>query len=165
MNTENFNLNVVALNRKDRQLNIKEKQQVINQNQGYPENEKNVSLLSSSFLRYIKRKEHFLNPGVQFNEIFVSRDIEKDETQFGKMILKSLTDCNPDIVITESSIGKYSLLSKSNFSNLLIYRLNCPIIFVRDFSIPLVNIIQRIWLKIRGNMGPSYLIKLIQNKK
>src|SRR6476620_1352205 len=91
--------------------------------------------------------------------------ISKKMTQFGKMILKSVIDCNPDMVITESSIGKYSLFLKSNFSNLLMYRLNCPIIVVRDFSIPIVNSIQRILLKIRGNMGPSYLIKLIQNKK
>jgi len=166
-NTNNFNLNVVALNRKDSQLNINEKQQQDhNQNINHPiKNEKNISLLSSSFLRYMKRKEHFLNAGVQFNEIFISNDIEKDETQFGKMILKSVIDCNPDMIITESSIGKYSLFLKSNFSNLLMYRLNCPIIVVRDFSIPIVNSIQRILLKIRGNMGPSYLIKLIQNKK
>ena len=161
-------MNVVALNRKDSQLNINEKQQQDNnQNINHPtiKNKKNITLLSSSFLRYMKRKEHFLNAGVQFNEIFISNDIEKDETQFGKMILKSIIDCNPDMVITESSIGKYSLFLKSNFSNLLMYRLNCPIIVVRDFSIPIVNSIQRILLKIRGNMGPSYLIKLIQNKK
>src|SRR6478672_1128240 len=110
-NTNNFNLNVVALNRKDSQLNINEKQQQDhNQNINHPiKNEKNISLLSSSFLRYMKRKEHFLNAGVQFNEIFISNDIEKDETQFGKMILKSVIDCNPDMIITESSIGKYSL--------------------------------------------------------
>ena len=162
-------MNVVALNRKDSQSNINEKQQQQdnNQNINHPtiKDEKNISLLSSSFLRYIKRKEHFLNAGVQFNEIFISNDIEKDETQFGKMILKSVIDCNPDMVITESSIGKYSLFLKSNFSNLLMYRLNCPIIVVRDFSIPIVNIIQRMSLKIRGNMGPSYLVKLIQSKK
>ena len=108
-------------------------------------------------LEYIKRKEYFLKAGVQFNEIHVSSDIEKDNIQFGKLILKSIVEYNPDIVITESTIGKNSLLAKSSFANLLMYRLNCPIIVVKDFSIPLVNIVKRILLKITGHLGPSYL--------
>ena len=126
-----------------------------------------MQILKENFnsIRILKRKEYFLKAGVQFNEIHVSSDIEKDDMQFGKLILKSIVEYNPDIVITESTIGKYSLLVKSSFSNLLMYRLNCPIIVVKDFSIPLVNIIQRILLKITGNLGPSYLINLIQNKK
>ena len=155
-NTGNFNLNVVSLNRKDHELNIKEKN---NSNSDYTKNEK------TSSLRYLKRREHFLNAGVQLNEIYVSEDVEKDSIQFGKMILKSIMECNPDIVITESTIGKYSLFSKSGFANLLMYRLNCPIIIVKDFSIPFVNVLTYMILKIKGNFGPSYLLKLIQNKK
>jgi hypothetical protein len=160
MNTENFKLNVVALNRKDHGSSIK-----LDSERNFTNaKDKQISSTPSS-LRYLKRREHFLNAGVNFNEIFISQDIEKDEKLFGKTILKSIIECNPDIVITESTIGNYSLLSKSNFSNLLMYRLNCPIIVVRDFSIPFVNILIRILLKIKGNMGPSYLLKLISNKK
>ncbi len=45
------------------------------------------------------------------------------------------------------------------------YRLNCPIIVVKDFSIPLVNVITRTLMKIKGNLGPTHLIRLMQNKK
>ena len=151
-----FNLNVVAINRKDLQDKEIDKPK---------SNYANTQSKTSIPLEYIKRKEYFLKAGVQFNEIHVSSDIEKDNIQFGKLILKSIVEYNPDIVITESTIGKNSLLAKSSFADLLMYRLNCPIIVVKDFSIPLVNVITRTLMKIKGNLGPTHLIRLMQNKK
>ena len=152
-NTGNFNLNVVAINRKD--------------NGNYEAN--NVKPNSSSindkdYIKYIKRREYFLQAGVELNEIHVSKDIEKDNMQFAKLILKSVVDYNPDIVITESTIGKNSLLTKSSFANLLMYRINCPIIIVKDFSFPLVNILSRIIKQITGHLGPSYLVRLMRTR-
>jgi len=154
-NTERFNLNVVAINRKGIDIvnqAIVEKSDVAKRNY-------------KSSLDYAKRKEYFEQAGVEFNEIYVTEDIEKDSLQFGKMILKSIVNYNPDIVIMESTIGKYSLFEKSSFSNLLMYRLNCPILIVKDFSFPFVNIVKRILLKITGHLGPSYLLKLIQKNR
>jgi len=151
-----FNLNVVAINRKDLHDNEIDKPK---------SNYANTQSKTLIPIEYIKRKEYFLKAGVQFNEIHVSSDIEKDNIQFGKLILKSIVGYNPDIVITESTIGKNSLLAKSSFADLLMYRLNCPIIVVKDFSIPLVNVITRTLMKIKGNLGPTHLISLMQNKK
>ena len=66
------------------------------------------------------------------------------------------------MVITESNIGNHSLLTKSGFANLLMYRLNCPIIIVKDISFPLVSIASRIIKQVTGHLGPSYLVKLIR---
>jgi len=96
-----------------------------------------------SYSEYVKRREYFQQAGVELNEIHVSEDVEKDDMQFGKLILKSIVAFNPDMVITESNIGNHSLLTKSGFANLLMYRLNCPIIIVKDISFPLVNIAMR----------------------
>jgi basic amino acid/polyamine antiporter, APA family len=152
-NTGNFNLNVVAINRKD--------------NGNYEAN--NVKPNSSSindknYIKYIKRREYFLQAGVELNEIHVSKDIEKDIMQFAKLILKSVVNYNPDIVITESTIGKNSLLTNSNFANLLMYRINCPILIVKDFSFPLVNILSRIIKQIMGHLGPTYLVRLMRTR-
>jgi basic amino acid/polyamine antiporter, APA family len=152
-NTGNFNLNVVAINRKD--------------NGNYEVN--NVKPNSSStndknYIKYIKRREYFLQAGVELNEIHVSKDIEKDNMQFAKLILKSVVTYNPDIVITESTIGKNSLLTNSSFANLLMYRINCPILIVKDFSFPLVNILSRIIKQIMGHLGPSYLVRLMRTR-
>jgi hypothetical protein len=151
-NTERFNLNVVAINRKDIDI----------VNQAIVEKSDIVKKNYKGSLEYAKRKEYFEQAGVEFNEIYVTEDIEKDGLQFAKMILKSIVTYNPDIVIMESTIGKYNLFEKSSFANLLMYRLNCPIIIVKDFSFPFVNIVKHILLKITGHLGPSYFVKLIQ---
>ncbi|HEY0580019.1 MAG TPA: hypothetical protein VGC75_04870, partial [Candidatus Nitrosocosmicus sp.] len=152
-NTGNFNLNVVAINRKDdgnyEVNNVKPNSSSIN---------------DKSYIKYIKRREYFLQAGVELNEIHVSKDIEKDNMQFAKLILKSVVTYNPDIVITESTIGKNSLLTNSNFANLLMYGINCPIIIVKDFSFPLVNILSRIIKQIMGHLGPSYLVRLMRTR-
>ncbi|MER5175633.1 MAG: amino acid permease [Candidatus Nitrosocosmicus sp.] len=152
-NAERFNLNVVSINRKP---------------MGYDENTIATSNSSSNNKNnsdYIKRREYFLQAAeVELNEIHVTEDIEKDSTQFAKLILKSIVAYNPDIVITESTIGKYSLFTNSTFANLLMYRLNCPIIIVKEFSLPLVNTVTHFLKKLMVHLGSSYLIKLIHSK-
>jgi basic amino acid/polyamine antiporter, APA family len=150
-NTGNFNLNVVSINRKG-----------IMDSYEIDKTKAHYSAKDKSYSEYVKRREHFQQAGVELNEIHVSEGVERDSVQFGKLILKSIVACNPDMVITESNIGKYSLLTKSGFANLLMYRLNCPIIIVKDISFPLVSIASRIIKQITGHMGPSYLVKLIK---
>jgi basic amino acid/polyamine antiporter, APA family len=148
-------LYVVAMNRKGIDIvnqTIVEKSDIVKKNY-------------KGYLDYAKRKEYFEQAGVEFNEIYVPEVIEKDGLQFGKLILKSIVVYNPDIIIMESTIGKYSLFEKSSFANLLMYRLNCPIVIVKDFSFPLVNIVKHILLKITGHLGPFYLVKLLRKNK
>ena len=152
-NTGNFNLNVVSIIRKG-----------IVDNYETDKTKSHYSVSDKGYSEYVKRREHFQQAGVELNEIHVSEDIEKDDMRFGKLILKSIVAHSPDIVITESTLGKYSLLTKSSFANLLMYRLNCPIIIVKDVSFPLVNIVTHTIKQITGHLGPSYLVKLMQNK-
>jgi amino acid transporter len=153
-NTGNFNLNVVSINRKNEggsnDSDMAHSNDITNE---------------KSYTEYIKRKEYFQQAGVDLNEIRVSSDIETDDVKFGRLIIKSIVAYNPDIIITESNIGKHSLLAKSSFADLLMYRLNCPIIIVKDTTFPLVNIVTRIIKQITGHLGPSYLVKLIRSNK
>jgi amino acid transporter len=150
-NTGNFNLNVVSINRKG-----------IMDSYEIDKTKAHYSAKDKSYSEYVKRREHFQQAGVELNEIHVSEGVERDSVQFGKLILKSIVACNPDMVITESNIGKHSLLTKSGFANLLMYRLNCPIIIVKDISFPLVSIASRMIKQVTGHLGPSYLVKLIR---
>ncbi len=150
-NTEIFNLKVISINRK---------------NKGNRKNTETVQLSKDNNNAENKiQKDQFLETtGVELHEIHVSESLEKDGTQFAKLILKSIVEHNPDLVITESTIGKYNLFTNSSFANLLIYRLNCPIIIVKDFSLPFVNILTRILKRIMGQQGHSYMLKWMQNK-
>ena len=151
-NSGNFNLIVVALNRNTKIIDEK-KTEFNNNTRGkeYPSD-------------YLERKEYFKKAGVDFNEIYVSEEIEKDAMQFGKLLLKSVLVYNPDLIITESKLGKYSLLSKSKFANLLIYQVRCPVIIVKDVAFPLIHFSMRIIKQITGRLNPLYLTKLTRRR-
>ena len=89
---------------------------------------------------------------------------KKTDVQFGKLILKSIIVYNPDIVITESTIGKYSLFTDSSFAHLLTVQLNCPVIIVKDSTMPLVSFVTHLMMKITGIFGPAHLVRLMRNK-
>jgi len=151
-NSGNFNLIVVALNRNTKM--VKEKRTEFN----------NTTERKEYTSDYLARKEYFKKAGVDFNEIYVSMEIEKDAMQFGKLLLKSVLVYNPDLIITESSLGKYSLLSKSKFANLLIYQVRCPVIIVKDVAFPLIHFSMRIVKQITGRLNPLYLTKLTRRR-
>ena len=151
-NSGNFNLIVVALNRNTKMIN--EKKTEFN----------NTAERKEYKSDYLARKEYFKQAGVDFNEIYVSGEIEKDAMQFGKLLLESVLVYNPDLIITESSLGKYSLLSKSKFANLLIYQVRCPVIIVKDVAFPLIHFSMRIVKQITGRLNPLYLTKLTRRR-
>ena len=62
---------------------------------------------------------------------------------------------NPNIVITESTIGKYNLFTNSKFASLLLSQLNYPIIIVRGFYYVIGQFCEHLMLKITGNPDPA----------
>src|SRR5215207_5101957 len=160
-NNERVRLNVVSINR--RNVNNNNKHDIVNHNKvnkvikGENKKDKIASI-------FYKRREYFIQAGVELNEIQVSADIEKNSSQFAKLILESIMMYNPDIVITESTIGKYSIFTDSKFAHLLLYQLNCPVIVVRDSTMPLVSFVTHLMLKITGNIGPAHLVRLMRHK-
>jgi basic amino acid/polyamine antiporter, APA family len=84
--------------------------------------------------------------------------------QYGKLLLNSVLVYNPDLIITESSLGKYGLLPKSKFANLLVYQVRCPIIIVKDVAFPLIHFSMRIVKQITGRLNPHYLTKLTRRR-
>src|SRR5829696_2391602 len=164
INIEKFNLNVVAINRKGLNNYDDDENDDNKTNNNNPKAKKKKSINDNDVSTFTKRREFFQEVGVELNEIYVSEDVEKDSTQFAKLILESITKYNPDIVITESYIGKYNLFTSTKFASLLLSQLNYPIIIVRDYAIPLVSSVTHIMMKITGNLGPTYLVKLMRNK-
>ena len=157
-NNERLNLKVVAINRR----NLNNKYHIIHhKTKETRKGGNNDNKIASTFN---KRREYFIQAGVELNEIQVSEDVEKDSTQFAKLILESVMIHNPDILITESTIGKYSLFTNSKFAHLLLYQLHCPVIVVRDSTMQLVSFVTHLMLKITGNIGPAHLVRLMRNK-
>ena len=155
-NIEKFNLNVIAINRKG--LNNDNNN---NKTNSKPKESINDDKDASTFT---KRRKFFQEAGIELHEIYVTEDIEKDSTKFAKLIIESIMRYNPDMIISESYIGKYNLFTNTKFAHLLLSQLNYPIIFVRDYTLPLVSILTHIMMKITGNLGPYYLVRLMKNK-
>ncbi len=158
-NNERVHLNVVSINRR----NVNNKHDIINHKKTNEsiKNEKKDDKIVSTFN---KRREFFIEAGVELNEIQVSEDVEKNSIQFAKRILESIMKYNPDIVITESTIGKYDIFTDSKFAHLLLYQLNCPVMVVRDSTMPLVSFVTHLMLKVTGKLGPAHLVSLMRHK-
>jgi len=153
INIERFNLNVIAINRKG-----------FNNDNNKTNSQSKESINDKDASTFTKRRKFFQEAGVELNEIYVTEDVEKDSTQFAKLIIESILRYNPDIIISESYIGKYNLFTNTKFSHLLLSQLNYPIIIVRDYTLPLVSIVTHIIMKITGNLGPAHLVRLMRNK-
>jgi amino acid transporter len=152
-NIERFNLNVIAINRKG-----------LNNDNNKTNSKSKESMNDKDASTFTKRRKFFQETGVELHEIYVTEDVEKDSTQFAKLIIESILRYNPDIIISESYIGKYNLFTNTKFAHLLLSQLNYPIIIVRDYTIPLVSIVTHIIMKITGNIGPAHLVRLMRNK-
>jgi basic amino acid/polyamine antiporter, APA family len=96
----------------------------------------------------LKQKEYLEQVGIEFNEINLSESDLRYSNEAADTILSSLSNFQPDVVITGANISKFSLFSDPHFLNML-YELKCPIIVARHFAIPGVHKIKTIVHKLR----------------
>jgi len=97
----------------------------------------------------LKQKEYLEQVGIEFNEINLSDSDIRYSNEAADTILSSLSNFQPDIVITGASISKFSFFSDPHFLNML-YELKCPIIVARHFAIPGVHMIKNSIHKLRN---------------
>ena len=96
----------------------------------------------------LKQKEYLEQVGIEFNEINLSESDMRYSNEAADTILSSLSNFQPDVVITGASISKFSFFSDPHFLNML-YELKCPIIVARHFAIPGVHKIKTLIHKSR----------------
>ena len=93
------------------------------------------------------RKEYLEQVGVEFNEIYLSEETEKNSEKFADLILSAVNASQPDLVVTGATIGKFSLFNNSHLLS-LIDQLNSPIVIAREFTIPGVHRAKAWFLKL-----------------
>jgi hypothetical protein len=101
-----------------------------------------------SITEILKQKEYLEQVGIEFNEINLSESDIRYSNEAADTIMSSLSNFQPDVVITGASISKFSLFSDPHFLNML-YELKCPIIVARHFAIPGVHKIKTLINKLR----------------
>jgi hypothetical protein len=83
----------------------------------------------------IRQKEYLEQVGVEFNEIYLSEETEKNSEKSADLILSAVTASQPDVVITGATMGKFNLFNNLHFLA-LVDQLNCPIVIARAFTLP-----------------------------
>jgi hypothetical protein len=134
-----FNVNVLSINKKQEE------------GDDYNNNSNKIQRSEDDDLSHnIKQKEYLEQVGVEFNEIYLSEETERNSEKSADLILSAVNSSQPDLVITGATIGKFSFFTNLHFLALL-DQLNCPIVIAKDFTIPgvhrvkswLMNIIHR----------------------
>ncbi|HEY5631403.1 MAG TPA: universal stress protein, partial [Nitrososphaeraceae archaeon] len=95
----------------------------------------------------VKREQFLSQIGVEFNELYLSKETENNSEMLSKLCFSALSASQPDLVILGASIGKFSLFSNSHLQSLL-EQLDCPVIVARSFTIPGMHYLKSWLMKI-----------------
>lgn len=94
--------------------------------------------------------EEFLSDiGVEFNRVILSEETRKNPNESARLILAAVNASQPDIVVTGASIGKFNVLNNQQYTS-LIERLSCPVLIARHFTIPGVNKLKSVFMRMSG---------------
>ena len=85
--------------------------------------------------------------GVEINEILIPEEALENGLHASDIIESALNDAQPDFLVVGASVLKFSFLTDASFVNLL-YQIKCPVIVARHFSIPGVQILKSVLVKI-----------------
>jgi APA family basic amino acid/polyamine antiporter len=95
-------------------------------------------------LESIQREQFLTQVGVEFNEVYLSKETENNSEKLARLIFSAVNASQPDLVILGANIGKFSLFSNPHLHSLL-EQLECPVIVARSFTIPGMHYI-KLWL-------------------
>lgn len=85
-----------------------------------------------------KHKKYLEKIAVEFSEIYLSDESGNSSEKSADLILSAINASQPDLVVTDATIGKFSFFNNSHFLSLL-DQLNCPVVVAREFTFPGVH--------------------------
>jgi basic amino acid/polyamine antiporter, APA family len=116
-------------------LSIKESRE-----KGHHDNNKDEQ---KSIVKELEKEEFLSILGLEFDRVILTDESEKGAEQSSRLILGAINALQPDIVVTGASIKKFNIFDNQQYVQ-LIERLNCPVIIMRDFTIPGINKIKSV---------------------
>ena len=102
-----------------------------------------------SITKGLEKEEFLSNIGLEMNRIILNEESKRDAGESARLILGTINASQPDIVVTGASIGKFSVFDSQQYIQ-LIERLNCPVIIMRNFTIPGVSKVRAAIMKMIG---------------
>lgn len=86
----------------------------------------------------IKYLEDFEYSSFEISNIYLSKETEINSEKISDLILSALNTLQPDLIVTNTNIGKFNFLTNLHLQ-ILLNQLSCPIIITKDFAIPVVH--------------------------
>jgi basic amino acid/polyamine antiporter, APA family len=130
-----FKVNVLFIT--DKETLLKQEEYLsIRESRGSRHNDKNDE--QKSVVKELEKEEFLSNLGLEFDRVILTDESEKDAEQSSRLILSAINALQPDIAVTGASIKKFSIFDNPQYVH-LIERLNCPVIIMRNFTIPGIN--------------------------
>jgi APA family basic amino acid/polyamine antiporter len=102
-----------------------------------------------SVAKELEKEEFLSNIGFEFDRVILTHESERDAQQSARLVLGAINALQPDIVVTGASIKKFSIFDNQQYVQ-LVERLNCPVIIMRDFTIPGMNKVKTALMRIVG---------------
>jgi ABC-type Fe3+-hydroxamate transport system substrate-binding protein len=102
-----------------------------------------------SIVKGLEKEEFLSNIGFEFDRVILTHESERDAQQSARLILGAINALQPDIVVTGASIKKFSIFDNQQYVQ-LVERLNCPVIIMRDFTIPGMNKVKTALMRFVG---------------
>ncbi|HEY6756796.1 MAG TPA: amino acid permease [Nitrososphaera sp.] len=102
-----------------------------------------------SIAKGLEKEEFLSNIGLKMDRIILTEESKKNAEESARLIFGALNASQPDIVVTGASIGKFSVFDSQQYVQ-LIERLNCPVIIMRNFTIPGVSKVRAVFMRLVG---------------
>jgi amino acid transporter len=83
----------------------------------------------------IQQKEYLDQVAFEYTEVRVSDKTKNSSEKFANLLLSSINVYQPELVVTEANVGKFSFFNNSHLLGLS-NQLGCPIIIAKHFAIP-----------------------------
>jgi APA family basic amino acid/polyamine antiporter len=88
--------------------------------------------------RYLQQQHYLGMNEVEYNEIYLSKETESSIEKLTMLIQSTINASQPDLIIVGATIARYSFFSDPHLMH-LIENLECPVIVVKDYSIPVIG--------------------------
>jgi len=109
---------------------------ILSINKGHEEHDEEKK--DSNHRNHSHQAQHLGMDGVEYNEIYLSKETESSIENLTMLIQSSINAAQPDLLIVGASIAKYSFLNDPHLLHLLEY-LECPTIVAKSYSIPVIG--------------------------
>jgi APA family basic amino acid/polyamine antiporter len=102
-----------------------------------------------SIVKGLEKEEFLSNIGLKMDRIVLNEESKRNAEESARLISGVINASQPDIVVTGASIGKFSVFDSQQYVH-LIERLNCPVIIMRNFTIPGVSKVRTAFMRLVG---------------